>query len=131
MNSPHTVPGARGSEPAGSDRLVMLAFARLDGTALGVAVGTLGAFVLFTATIILVVKGGPTVGPTLALLGQYFPGYSVTWGGSLLGLAYGFVFGFVVGWLLASLRNLFVFIYLRSVKFKTDMSSLNDFLDQP
>jgi hypothetical protein len=60
---------------------------------------------LFILTVTLVVKGGPVVGPHLALLGQFFPGYQVTVGGAFLGLAYGFAAGFVLAWSASVLYN--------------------------
>jgi len=62
-----------------------------------------------------VLMGGPVVGPTLGLLGQYFPGYSVTVLGSVIGLFYGSISGFAVGWLFAALRNAIVFVYLVAI----------------
>ena len=46
------------------------------------------------------------VGPHLALLGQFFIGYRVTFAGSLIGFGYGFVLGFAIGWITAWLYNL-------------------------
>ncbi len=90
-------------------------FLRVDRVALGLSVGVLGGLGLFVATLALVLAGGPVVGPTLGLLGQYFPGYSVTGLGSCVGLFYGFVNGFVGGWLFAVLRNMVMFVYLVAV----------------
>ena len=90
-------------------------FLRVDRVALGLSVGVLGGLGLFVATLALVLAGGPVVGPTLGLLGQYFPGYSVTGLGSCVGLFYGFVSGFVGGWLFAVLRNMVMFVYLVAV----------------
>lgn len=90
-------------------------FLRIDRVALGLSVGVLGGLGLFAATLILVLAGGPVVGPTLGLLRHYLPGYSVTWSGSLLGLFYGFLSGFIGGWLFAGLRNLVIFLYLVAV----------------
>jgi protoporphyrinogen oxidase len=90
-------------------------FLRVDRVALGLSLGVLGGLGLFAATLALVLAGGPVVGPTLGLLGQYFPGYSVTWLGSLLGLFYGFLSGFVGGWVFAGLRNMVIFLYLFAV----------------
>ncbi len=87
-------------------------FLRVDRVALGLSVGVLGGLGLFVATLALVLAGGPVVGPTLGLLGQYFPGYSVTGLGSCVGLFYGFVSGFVGAWLFAVLRNMVMFVYL-------------------
>jgi protoporphyrinogen oxidase len=90
-------------------------FLRIDRVALGLSVGVLGGLGLFAATLLLLLAGGPVIGPTLGLLGNYFPGYSVTWSGSLLGLFYGFLSGFIGGWLFAGLRNLVIFLYLVAV----------------
>ena len=51
------------------------------------------------------IKGGPTVGPTLGLLRAYYPGYSVTWPGAFVGFAYGALTGAVLGWCVATLYN--------------------------
>ena len=81
------------------------------------------------ATVILVAKGGEPLGPHLGLLAQFFPGYTVTWAGSVLGLAYGFVSGFSMGWIFAFTRNVFVSIYLHYVRVTSEMESLNNLLD--
>jgi hypothetical protein len=64
-----------------------------------------GGFGLMTATLWLVIKGGPGAGKTLGLLNAYYPGYTVTWGGSLLGFVYGALTGAVLGGLVAWLYN--------------------------
>ncbi|HET6268125.1 MAG TPA: hypothetical protein VFG11_10445, partial [Acidobacteriota bacterium] len=76
------------------------------------AAGTVLGIGIFLATIILVIRGGAVVGPNLALLAQYFVGYTVTWGGAFLGLAYGFVVGFLAGYSFATIRNGIVRSYL-------------------
>jgi protoporphyrinogen oxidase len=88
------------------------AFQKIDPVAFGLAVGAVAGSVLLAATLFLVAKGGDPVGPTLALLGQYLPGYRVTVGGSLLGLAYGFLAGFVGGWSFGFLRNAAVLLVI-------------------
>ena len=60
---------------------------------------------LFTLTAWLILKGGPVVGPHLALLGQYFPGYAVTWPGSIAGLFYGALVGAAIGWIIGAVYN--------------------------
>jgi hypothetical protein len=110
------------------DKLLIQAFAKLDKIALGLAAGIMGGLGLFFATVILLIKGGNPVGPNLALLGQYFIGYTVTWKGSLIGLAYGGVSGFILGWFTAFLRNLFVAMYIYTVKLKSNLLTINDFL---
>lgn len=76
---------------------------RLDATAQALAAGVLLGLGVFVATNWLVLKGGPVVGPNLALLAQFCPGYRVTFAGSLIGFAYGFLYGglagFAIGWI--------------------------------
>ena len=61
---------------------------------------------MFLATAVLLVKGGPEVGPNLELLANYFLGFRVTWVGAFIGLLEGGVAGFALGWTIASLMNL-------------------------
>ncbi len=114
-----------------SDELLIQSFAKLDKAALGIAIGILFGLGLFAATVILIIKGSETIGPSLALLNQYFIGYSVSLQGSVIGLVYGFISGFIIGWLVAFLRNLFVSIYLHAARLRAGVSSVNDFLDNP
>jgi hypothetical protein len=81
------------------------AFERVSERGWGLALGTLAALTLFLATIILVVKGGPNPGPHLRLLGQYFPGYRVTWPGAFLGAFYAFVVGYIAGRAIGTIYN--------------------------
>lgn len=77
----------------------------LNAKAVGFALGALCGLVVFVATNWLLVKGGDTVGPHLALLSQYFIGYDVSFTGSLIGFMYGFAAGGVAGLLLGWLYN--------------------------
>lgn len=81
---------------------------RLDATAQAISTGVLAGLGIFVATNWLVLKGGPVVGPNLALLAQFCPGYSVTFGGSLIGFAYGFVYGGAAGYAVSWIYNRFV-----------------------
>jgi glycosyltransferase involved in cell wall biosynthesis len=87
-------------------KLMLLTFAKLDATALGLAVGVVSGLAVWAATSVLLLKGGHHVGPTLQLLGQYLPGFTVTWKGSLFGFLDAFLVGFFFGWSFAILRNL-------------------------
>jgi len=116
-------------KPGSSDELIIQAFAKLDKTALGVAVGLSLGLVIFIATISLVVKGGAQIGPNLALLSQYFTGYSVTLTGGVIGLGYGLLLGFVLGWTTAFLRNFFITLYVYWIKLKCRLGSANRFMD--
>lgn len=117
------------SRTSAAERVIIEAFAKLDRTALGLAVGTLCGLAVFLATITLLIKGGSVVGPNLALLGQFFYGYTVTITGAFIGLVYGFVIGFVVGWLIALLRNALVSGYLVALKTRANLTSSLDSID--
>ena len=91
------------------------AVARLRASVMAVTFGIAGAVLLFASTAWLVIQG-PTggsehVGPTLGLLANFFPGYSVTWSGAVVGLLYGALTGAGAGFALAV-------IYNRSVAFR-------------
>lgn len=83
------------------DKAVILLNAKL----LGVVLGFFSGAGLFLATNFLVVKGGPHVGAHLGLLANFFPGYRVTFLGSIIGFFYAFVLGFLIGVVLGSVYN--------------------------
>lgn len=78
---------------------------RLNGRAWGIAMGLLFGGGLFVATNFLVLKGGIDVGRHLRLLSVFFPGYSVTFVGSVIGFIYAFVVGYALGRLIGSVYN--------------------------
>ncbi|CAN5730197.1 hypothetical protein BH23GEM9_BH23GEM9_20310 [soil metagenome] len=69
----------------------------MNARALGISTGMLLGVGLFLATNALVLRGGDNVGQHLQLLRIYFPGYSVTFAGSLIGFVYAFVVGYGLG----------------------------------
>ena len=85
--------------------LVARTVARLRAGIVAVVTGLVAGSGLFLATLWLVVKGGPNVGQNLGLLRAYYPGYTVTWTGSLVGFFYGALTGAVLGWCVAWLYN--------------------------
>jgi hypothetical protein len=87
------------------EEIVLTRMLRLNAKIHGLVAGLVTGLVIFVVTNWLVLKGGEVVGPHLALLGQFFIGYRVTFGGSLIGAAYGFIGGFVVGYCVASMYN--------------------------
>lgn len=87
------------------ERLVLVRILRLNAVVQGLVTGVTAGLALFVATNWLVLKGGPVVGPHLALLGQFFPGYRVTFAGSFVGFAYAFASGFAVGFVVSRLYN--------------------------
>jgi len=72
--------------------------------AFAVAAGILWGFLLFAFTLLETVRG---VGHTLGALSALYPGYSVTYLGSVAGLVYGFVSGALIGAAFCWLYNRF------------------------
>jgi protoporphyrinogen oxidase len=105
-------------------------FAKLDPVALGVAVGTVSGIIIFLATAILVIKGGPVVGPTLSLLGNFLYGFEVTWGGALVGLVEGGLVGFGIGYIVATLRNWTIKAYARLIRSREEAARRRNLLDK-
>jgi len=112
-----------------TNQMLLQAVARLDALALGTAVGLVAGVGFWLATAVLLMKGGADVGKNLALLGQYFPGYRVTWTGAWIGLGYGCATGFLVGWLLATVRNFVVAFYLQIARAKAAARAARGFFD--
>lgn len=84
------------------------ALRRLNARAWGVATGLLFGGGLFFATNILVLKGGDDPGVHLRLLRAFFPGYSVSFVGSLVGFVYAFVVGYATGRVIGAVYNAMV-----------------------
>ena len=105
---------------------VVVTFGRLDPRALGFAIAVLFGLALFLATIILILRGGPRVGPMLSLLSQYFPGYRVSWAGAGIGFIYAAICGFLIGFFFAILRNGVAHVVLHSFRRKIERASTND-----
>jgi len=103
------------SKPDRGDLIARAAFARLDVVALAVAMGCVFALGLWFATAMLLLNDSPPgvpIGPNLALLANYLPGYSVSWIGSLLGGFYGFLIGCGFGAIVAAVWYVAHHIYL-------------------
>jgi hypothetical protein len=113
--------------PSGA-RLVLAAFLPLHKRAFGMATGTVAAVVVFLATAIYIMRGSPPE-IRLALLSQYFAGYSATWLGAFIGAAWAGFVGFVMGWFLAFTRNLLLTVKLFVVRTRAELSQTRDFLD--
>jgi len=94
---------AAASTPLSADRVIQRAFARLDPVALGAAFAFVAGMGLFVVTTLLLLKGEPTLGPTL--LGQYLFGFNLTLKGALIGLLEIAAGGFALGYATAKLRN--------------------------
>jgi hypothetical protein len=94
------------NEPSDELFLITRTIARVRVAIVATVTAMVGGFGLFAATVWLLIKGGPNVGQNLALLGAYYPGYTVSWVGSLVGLFYGALTGAVLGWSVAWFYNL-------------------------
>lgn len=77
----------------------------LDELAFAAGVALIAGAGLAVTTAVLLLKGGPVVGPHLALLGQVLPGYDVSWSGVAVGFGWGVVVGGGFAWLGAFLYN--------------------------
>ncbi|MEO8202074.1 MAG: hypothetical protein ABI679_16195, partial [Gemmatimonadota bacterium] len=105
-----------------------LAFAPLHKRAFGVAIGVAVGISVFLFTAVFLLRD-PDQGVGLTLLAQYFKGYSVSWGGALVGMFWGFVVGYVGGWFVAFCRNLVIAISIFVIRAKSELSQSGDFLD--
>ena len=88
---------------------VQASLMRLNARAWGISTGLLLGGGLFLATLFLVIRGGPSVGPHLSMLRVFFPGYSVTWFGAFVGFVYAFVIGYGLGRIIGSVYNRLAF----------------------
>ena len=115
-------------QPAQPGSWLEVAFAPVHKRALGVAVGSLVAFLVFGATALHVVLR-PGAALDIGLLSQYFYGYTVSWQGSVVGAFWGFFTGFVAGWFLAFVRNLVMTVAVFTLRTKAELARTSDFLD--
>jgi hypothetical protein len=88
------------------EALVLVRVVRLNAMVAGAVTGLLAGLAVFVATNWLILKGGSVVGPHLALLGQFFIGYRVSFAGSLVGFVWAFALGFLSGFAVVRIYNL-------------------------
>ena len=88
-----------------TEQFLERAVLRLNANILGVVLGIIAGLGIFVATNFLILKGGAVVGPHLALLGNFFPFYRVTFLGSIIGFGYGLLAGYVAGWIIGTVYN--------------------------
>jgi hypothetical protein len=110
------------------DRELRRAFAPWHKRVLGMAIGLTAAAATAAVTIFHVVFAPPTA-PNLALLGEFFYGYTVSWTGVAIGAWWSFVVGFCAGFFTAFVVNFCQATWLLVVKAKADMAETTDFLD--
>jgi hypothetical protein len=113
-------------KPGASPALRVLA--PVHKRALGVAVGLVFGVMIFAVTVFHVVLR-PVTAPDIALLAQFFYGYTVSWRGAFVGLLWGFFTGFVAGWFVAFARNFIGAVTAFLFRAKAELSQTKDFLD--
>src|SRR3982751_5770024 len=89
------------------EQTLIKSLARAHEQGWGTAFGLVCGLGLFVVTVVLVIRGGPDVGAHLNLHAVYFPGYRVSWLGSLIGFVYAFVVGYGLGRSVATIYNRF------------------------
>jgi len=90
------------------DLILRRAVVRLRAGVMAVTVGPAEGVGLFLATMILLLGDGEPLAPILSLLGHYFLGYEVSWGGAFLGAAEAGLGGYLFGWVLGRVVNVLV-----------------------
>ena len=110
------------------ERRVLRAFAPLNARALGLSLGIVAALAISALTELSMVVDKDHKFP-LHLLRNYFPGYSVTVLGILVGAIWAFVVGFVFGWLMATIRNVVIGAWILKAKVRADLEASQDVLD--
>ncbi|MEM6320414.1 MAG: NAD(P)/FAD-dependent oxidoreductase [Bacteroidota bacterium] len=105
-------------------------FSLIDPVALGGALGLVLGVLLFLATAILLLKGGENIGANLNLLGQYLPGYAVSWTGAGIGFLEALLLGFLLGQFIAMLRNSVVRLLIAYTQNDLQKKENSDLLDK-
>jgi len=82
--------------------------------ALGMALGIVLGLATLLSTWCLLLWGSP--GEIMSNLGNFYIGYTYSWGGAVIGLIWGFVYGFITGVFIAWLYDLFCKIFYKSKK---------------
>ncbi len=116
--------------PLTPEEFVEAAFARLDPLAMGASVGLVSSAGLIAASVILLLKQGPVVGPNLSLLANYLLGFEVSWTGLWIGAIEAAAGGFMLGYVGASLRNWGITAYAWLIKRRAEAEDRRDLLDR-
>jgi hypothetical protein len=107
---------------------LLMAFAPLHKRAFGTAVAVASALLLGTLTFAALILPSASAFP-LYLLGQFLPGYTVSWAGLFIGMAWAAFVGFVAGWFVAFCRNLAVAVSIFTMRTRAELTQTRDFLD--
>lgn len=123
---------AQGSLQGETEEMLMpalqLAFAPLHKAAFGTATGVAGALLMAVLTTVKLLSPRAEAFP-LGLLNQYFAGYTVSWGGLIVGCVWGFTVAFVAGWFVAFCRNLALAIVAFNYRTRAELAQTREFLD--
>jgi hypothetical protein len=87
----------------GEEQALRRVILRMRVRGLAVSMGLLCGVGLFVATNFLIVRGGASGAPRSA--GACFPGYRVTFAGSLIGFVYAFITGYALGYTIGVVYN--------------------------
>ena len=105
-----------------------LAFEPLHKRAFGMAIGVATGVTAFLFTAVMLIRD-PAESHKLLLLAEYFYGYTASWRGAFVALAWGFVAGFVAGWFVAFCRNFVIAASLWLGRTRSELDATRDFLD--
>jgi hypothetical protein len=104
-----------------------LAFAPLHKRAFGTALGlTMGGLLFLVTAFGATVPGPPEF---LYRISNYFPGYTVTWAGAVIGFAWATFAFFVAGWFVAFVRNFVLAASIWVARTRAELAATRDFLD--
>jgi protoporphyrinogen oxidase len=116
--------GAKDRQPY-ADKHMPAAFSRIDGKALGSALAAVFGILFFLITAWPALTRNAVLRPYLALLSQYYFGYTVSIQGAFIASGYSLLWGFFFGWIFARLRNFIVARYIQKVRRKAERALLN------
>ena len=121
---------AQGEPALTPDELIDVVFAKLDPLALGMGVGIVAGMSLFLVTLMSLLQYDPSARSLLALLGQYFVGFELSWTGAVVGFVQAGVWGFALGCLGAGLRNWGMGAYAALLQRQETAKAQRDLLDK-
>ena len=104
------------------------AFLPLHKRAFGMAVGLASGLFFFALTAVTLLRREPYA-PDLGILCEYFYGYTVSWAGAFVALAWGWFAGFVAGWFAAFVRNFVMAASIWLGRNRSELEASRDFLD--
>lgn len=106
---------------------IVLAFAPLHKAAFGAALGLTTGALVFVVTVFATLRSGfPDL---MYLLANYFPGYTVSLVGALIGFVWASFAFFVAGWFFAFCRNFSVAASIWVARTTHELAATRDFLD--